>query len=338
MTELNLNFTENQILTSDEMNLISGKIDDIIRLLSSLDGVSSVGDAQVVNKINDVEDELEKISETIKYFETLPDGIHSIVTKEDLTVYDKLADQVAAITLSYKGIDLSAYKDMKDKMDEISKWASSLSIEPGKIELLASLVSDKDEDGNYEFLIPPAKIIAAITERDGSLKSEIKISADNIDLSGYVTAQDLSANYISTDQLGDFENRVKNAVIDNLDGITINGVNINGGSLNIGNGKFTVDSSGKLIASDAEIKGVIIPVTVIVNNGDEYTLPDAEDGAIYYILAMTASDMLNGNPAEIKCSTYNVQNGSNKDALFEYYNGSWNTAGSALPQNRHTYC
>ena len=61
MNRLNKTFEQNQILTAEELNAITGKVDEIVALLSSLNSNSGITEAQVQNKINDAKAELEEL-------------------------------------------------------------------------------------------------------------------------------------------------------------------------------------------------------------------------------------------------------------------------------------
>ena len=89
---------------------------------------------------------------------------------------------VAAIKLTYEGIDITA---LKQKVDEINELAGSIHVAAGKIEILAALLDENDQ-----LIINPASIIAAIVDKDGKLTSEIVVSADQVILQGDVTLTD----------------------------------------------------------------------------------------------------------------------------------------------------
>lgn len=294
MTELNLNFTQDQVLTHGEMNSIADKINEIVRLLSSLDTKNSgITDAQVQDKVDAIKNELSKnlqdavtkLTVQINELKDLPEGASQTINAETWAQYRKKIDgideYVTAIKETYKGIDLTS---MKETLDKFETWASSISIEPDKIAILTGLFKE-DENGNSVLSIPPAAIIASITESDDkTLISQIEISAGNIIVNGEMNLSE-KLNAISADiqklDVTEMAN-IKAAVVDSLTGTTISGVNINGGSINIGDGDFTVDSDGNVVANSITISGQ--GHILFIEPGGTYTLPEAKAGSTVHIV------------------------------------------------------
>lgn len=195
MNKLNKTFEQGQILTSGELNSITSKVDEIIELLSSLtkstDDDKGLTPLQIQLKIDEAKNELKRLldeqvnhlKESIKKLEDAEEGASEVVDEKTWAQYrahtDELMKQVAAIELTYKGVDITA---LKEDADKINKWASQLTIDPTKISILVSLF---DKDNNLQ--IPPASIIAAIVDKNGNLTSEIGIQADQVMIGGDVT-------------------------------------------------------------------------------------------------------------------------------------------------------
>lgn len=192
MNKLEKTFYSNNKLTAAELNSLTAKIDEIIDLISSI-GNNSGGltDLQVTDKINTAINQLkELLNQSIVNLQTnvenlrqVVEGASQTITAEEWAQYRKktgdLEESVAAIKLTYDGIDLIA---LKDKVDNINAWAGSITVDPGKISILAALL-----DENNQLIINPASIIAAITDENGKLTSTIGISADNVIIDGDTT-------------------------------------------------------------------------------------------------------------------------------------------------------
>lgn len=236
MNKLNKIFQKNQVLTAVELNSITSKVDELIAALSSLEEAgsddSNITEDYVQQKVNEAKAEVTalvnsavaNLRQNIEDLMNAPSGASSVVTEEQWAQYRKkvtdLETDVAAIKLSYDGIDLVA---LKQTVDDINTWAGSISVDPGKIEILAALL-----DENNELIIKPASIIAAITKSNGRLKSSITISADQVYLDGDVTVtnkltalnadvSNLRASVANIDSAS-----IKQAVIDDIEAGNVN--------------------------------------------------------------------------------------------------------------------
>ena len=235
--KLEKKFQSKQTLTSIEMNAVTKKIDEIINALSSIGAGSSgsgsgITESEVQAKVNEAKEEvtdlinsaIAQMQQNIEDLQNAPEGASQVITAEQWAQYRKKTDDletdVSAIKLSYNGIDLVA---LQNKVDQINSWYGSISVDPGKIEILAALL-----DENNELIINPASIIAAITKSNGRLTSKISISADKVYLDGDVTVTDkitamnadiatLNANYASIDTAD-----IQSAIINEIEAGNVN--------------------------------------------------------------------------------------------------------------------
>ena len=235
--KLEKKFQRRQTLTSIEMTAITDKIDEIINALSSINteesgSNSGITESEVQAKVNEAKEEvtdlinsaIAQMQQNIEDLQNAPEGASQVITAEQWAQYRKKTDDletdVSAIKLSYNGIDLVA---LQNKVDQINSWYGSISVDPGKIEILAALV-----DENNELIINQASIIAAITKSNGRLTSKISISADKVYLDGDVTVTDkitamdadiatLHADYANIDAA-----EIKNAVITEIEASNVN--------------------------------------------------------------------------------------------------------------------
>lgn len=164
-------------------------------------------------------------------------------------------------------------------------------------------------NGAINLKVDASGVIAAINasvEQSGG--SAVKISADKVNLTGYVTMTNLStagqttingsnittgiikdANSNTTFNLSNGQLDIKSGSINLGSGNFIvnssGNVTIKSGSINLGNGKFVVDSSGNLTATAATITGTIKNSTQ-VNMGAYYAtaLTKFEDGQMQFFL------------------------------------------------------
>lgn len=203
MTTLNKTFQPNNVLTAAELNAITGKVDEIVELLSSLEGddPASLDEAklraEIEAKVKAAKEELEAmiaaaIANAEKNVESLRDAmekeIKEIDTDERWAQFRSDLDDLesAMISLTPEGIDLAALKGLQEKVDEINAIYAGLHVEAGKVEILAGLVDPNDKIINNE-KYTPATIVAAVDKNEnGEYESKIGISADQVLVGGDV--------------------------------------------------------------------------------------------------------------------------------------------------------
>ena len=194
-------------------------------------------------------------------------------------------------------IDLAA-------INKLTGMASFLEILPGSAGLIATNF-EQNSSGEWVPKYDGARIIASINE---SGNSAVKISADFINLEGYVKTSELEALNITAND-------------------TLTGVHIKGGDINI-NDKFIVEPTGHVIADSITLNGQ--GHSIIVQPGGTYYLPESRPGACVWIVnkyPTTQPSM--AEDIYIRTLSYNNYNRSNLDAnsfIRQYdLNDGWNT-------------
>lgn len=193
MNKLNKVFEQNQILTAEELNAITGKVDEIVALLSSLGpDNSTITDAQVQAKINAAKEELNQllnnaianVQQNLENLRSVVNGKTEVISESEWAQYrakiNETEGRLASMIQLLEGeINVAS---LRETVDDLNSLIGSLHIEPGKLELIAGLFDENDN-----LIINPASIIAAIVDNDGKLTSEIAISANQVILDGDVT-------------------------------------------------------------------------------------------------------------------------------------------------------
>lgn len=207
MNKLNKTFEQGQVLTHTELNSITGKVDEIVELLSSLGnnddqngqgtGTSGMTPLQIQDKIDQakkalqdtLDKQLKSLWDAIGQIDKLPDGIKKIENDFDWAVFVKNTQEGIAYLSEFK----QAYNDITlgtyaKKLEEIDKWytaiGSQIKLTPSDISMILGAF---DEDGNVK--VNAASIYMAITENgDGhTLSSELHMNADQVIIGGDVT-------------------------------------------------------------------------------------------------------------------------------------------------------
>lgn len=307
---LNKEFKEQQELSHDELNLIVTKINEIIAFIAPLNKDSETGsqDDNQNEGITKSIDELiqEAISGLIEDVDRLKNTPSSqVVTEEMWAQYRNKTDQAmqkaSAIEMAFNGIDLTS---LAANIQAAETLVSQLSISPEKINLIVSLIDDDNH-----LIIDPAQIIAAITKDDetGELISSIKISADQVELSG-------STFNVKT-KLADIEGQLS-ALYGEFQNVgvkdTLTSVHIKGGDINIGNGTFVVDANGHVTANNITLDGQGSTFIVSPDGPDTVTLPDARMGASAVVINLWPStqEYSNNRRIEVKTKSYDNFNSS----------------------------
>lgn len=191
MNKLNKTFIANQILTAEELNAITVKVDEIVELLSSLDSDNpTITDAQVPAKVDAVKDEINRLlndaiakaqigfkanssdfEDLIKDLENLTLVVNGKAAIEDLTALKATVDELnvtGGITTTYlESGDGTFYGTVKAKELLLDK---SLAINNGTVEI----TSNTTEDGGYGAIdileggsLEGNSIYASLSSRDG---------------------------------------------------------------------------------------------------------------------------------------------------------------------------
>lgn len=236
-------FRSNTILYADELNMIVGKINAIIDAASS--GGSSTGggsstpstgitesevDTKIQTAINQltalIDEAKARLNSRIDSIESAPSGstfeydeqhllqlFKEVINGEDGTEF------VNAVLLRMGAINEQGepYFDttVLQKINNLETKVSSLELLPAQISLLV----EHKQDGTDA--VKPAAIIAAITDNNGTLTSQIGLSADKIILDGTTLASKLSAQDAEISRLNAATANIdaasiKDAVVDQL--------------------------------------------------------------------------------------------------------------------------
>lgn len=318
---LNKKFTEQQELSHDELNLIVTKINEIIAFIAPLNKDSET-DSQDDNQNEGITKSIEELIQEaisglvadVDRLKNTPSG--QVVTEEMWAQYRNKTDQAmqkaSAIELAFDGIDLTS---LAANIQAAETLVSQLSISPEKINLIVSLIDDDNH-----LIIDPAQIIAAITKDDesGELISSIKISADQVKLSG--------SNVTVKAKLTDIEGQLSAiyAEFQNVDvKDTLTGVHIKGGDINI-NDKFIVEPGGHVIAESITLNGQ--SNFIMRRRNQIIELPDPRPGTIITIVNETPSNadgFIDTTPKIITKDRYRQF-----IRWFESSNGVWSRASS----------
>lgn len=308
---LNKEFKEQQILSHDELNLIVTKINEIIAFIAPLNKDSET-DPQDDNQNEGITKSIEELIQEaiaglvadVDRLKNTPSG--QVVTEEMWAQYrnktDETMQKVSAIELAFDGIDLTS---LAANIQAAETLVSQLSISPEKINLIVSLV---DDDGNL--IIEPANIIAAITKDNGSgeLISSIKISADQVTVSGNTTLQGAITRI--NGKLEGIDAQFENIGVND----TIEGKHIKGGDINIKN-NFIVDENGHVTAKSISLNGQGSTFVIQPNAPNNIaTLPEAKNGATAWVINLyptTQPSMIDyADKTEVRTQSYNNFNGS----------------------------
>ena len=190
-------------------------------------------------------------------------------------------------------IDLAA-------INKLTGMASFLEILPGSAGLIATNF-EQNSSGEWVPKYDGARIIASINE---SGNSAVKISADFINLEGYVKTSELEALNITAND-------------------TLTGVHIKGGDINI-NDKFIVEPGGHVIAESITLNGQ--SNFIMRKRNQVITLPDPRPGTIITIVNETPS-----NADEFTDTTPKIITKDRSKQFirwFESSNGVWSRAAS----------
>lgn len=321
---LNKEFKEQQILSHDELNLIVTKINEIIAFIAPLNKDSETDpqdDSQnegITKSIDElIQEAISGLVADVDRLKNTPSG--QVVTEQMWAQYRDKTDQamqkVSAIEMAFNGINLTS---LAANIQAAETLVSQLSISPEKINLIVSMIDDDNH-----LIIDPAQIIAAITKdgESGELISSIKISADQVELSG-------STFNVKT-KLTDIEGQLS-ALYAEFQKVevkdTLTSVHIKGGDINIGNGAFVVDSNGHVTANDIIMSGQGHWITM-----EEYssvTLPEPRQGSsvVVFNRVPTASGILQGEP---HYRTIDVNSGVIR-VWTQENGGKWSNQGSSL--------
>lgn len=292
-------FEAGTVLHADQLNTITYKVDQIIDYLP--DSFASQSDTQQPTNPSDTQTtDTTKLTELENYLALLENSNKNI-NKSITDLYNKvqnlasgnliidnkeqfargIIDSTFAALLNMQllkketidgeevyscAIDLAA-------INKLTGMASFLEILPGSAGLIATNF-EQNSSGEWVPKYDGARIIASINE---SGNSAVKISADFINLEGYVKTSELEALNITAND-------------------TLTGVHIKGGDINIGNGAFVVDSDGHVTANDIIMSGQGHWITM--EESSSVTLPDARPGSSVMVFnrVPTASGISYGEP------------------------------------------
>lgn len=126
------------------------------------------------------------------------------------------------------------------------------------------------------------KTLATLDNKGLTLDSSVKIAWDNVaDTTAKVTQ--ITKDTVTTSYVNALDVKAGSVDAEDITGTTITGKNIVGGTIDIGNGVFTVDSDGKVTASnfnmsggsialDGNLSNSTIDLTATDNSGNNYEL------------------------------------------------------------------
>lgn len=301
---LNKEFKEQQILSHDELNLIVTKINEIIAFIAPLNKDSET-DPQDDNQNEGITKSIDELIQEaiagliadVDRLKNTPSG--QVVTEKMWAQYrnktDEAMQKISAIEMAFDGINLTS---LAANIQAAETLVSQLSISPEKINLIVSMIDDDNH-----LIIDPAQIIAAITKDDesGELISSIKISADQVELSGSTLSIKAKLADIEGQLSALYAEFQKVEVKD-----TLTSVHIKGGDINIGNGTFVVDANGHVTANNITLDGQGSTFIVSPDGPDTVTLPDARMGASAVVINLWPStqEYSNNRRIEVKTKSY----------------------------------
>lgn len=349
IVKLNKTFHGGDVLNDYELNDITVKVDEIIDYVNLLSPSSSTGGNTTTptddlkklidDAINEFEGKLAEsvaaLNKRITEIESSNEGETVEHTDQYWTdlfkkTFERDGQTIVNGTLMKFGLigedgkptfNVTVLSEIKDTLDNLTKKASTIEVLEDKISLL---VTQEDASGNPT--VNPAAIIAAINGN----KSSVGISADQIILNGETIAHKIRA----------IEGNFVNITTDLLTGQTINGSHIKGGDINIGDGNFTVDAQGNVIANSITCNGQ--GNLLFAGEGDIVYFPQARRGTTVWVIF---NQPLYNTGAELRTQSYDNFDASNASNMseFRYRNvstGKWtdhllNKSGAHYVTNTH---